>query len=94
MRRQERTIEEAGEGTVFPIAVADNVTFVGPVDGRATTAVTRRYVELGATIGVRILGAKNRALNFSIAHLHDEVHRYGTSDCSPRSSTRATQPSA
>ena len=68
----DRAIEEAGEGTVFPIAVADNVTFVGPVDGRATTAVTRRYVELGATIGVRIL---NRALNFSNAHLHDEVHR-------------------
>ena len=71
----DRAIEEAGEGTVFPIAVADNVTFVGPVDGRATTAVTRRYVELGATIGVSILGAKNRALNFSNAHLHDEVHR-------------------
>ena len=32
-------------------------------------------MELGATIGVRILGAKNRALNFSNAHLHDEVHR-------------------
>ena len=26
-------------------------------------------------MGIRILGIKNRALNFSNAHLHDEIHR-------------------
>lgn len=58
-----------GDG-VSAVAVADDVTFIGPPDGEAASIATAAFIQACHPLSLRFRGDKSKILNFSGAPLH------------------------
>ena len=64
---------EAGGSNVKAVAVADDVNFVGPADGRAATRATAAFIQACQPLELSFRGDKSALLNFLEATLHQET---------------------
>ena len=62
----------AGE-QVRAVAIADDVTFVGPADGRLASVATGVFAREAKKAGLVFRGSKSKLLNFSQAQLHSSA---------------------
>jgi hypothetical protein len=63
------TALRVGGSEVRAIAIADDVTFVGPADGRSATIATAKFRQETSRLGLVFRGEKSKLLNFSNATL-------------------------
>ena len=63
------TALRVGGSDVRAIAIADDVTFVGPADGRSATLATAKFRQETSRLGLIFRGEKSKLLNFSSATL-------------------------
>ena len=55
------------------VAIADDVTFVGPTDGQAVVHATAAFRDRCALLGLQFVGRKGKFLNFGNATLHPDT---------------------
>ena len=61
---------QVGGSDVKAVAIADDVTFIGPPDGRAAAEATEEFRKSCSSLGLILQGRKGKLLNFSCSPLH------------------------